>query len=151
MSWYKTPAAIKLVGLLGLILLIPLPMLILSGMEQGLQTLLALLTVFLAARLLSGESPGSARRDAVGLLILAPLVTSARFEGMFLIAIICGIFLLLKRWQYALAFAVCGFLPVVINGIISVSHGWFWFPTSVLLKATLPDFHSPAHAHPLPA
>ncbi len=143
LSWYKVPAAIKFVTLLGLILLVPIPMLIVSGMEQGLQTLLTILLVFLAARLLSGESPGSARRDAVGLLILAPLVTGARFEGMFLIAIICGLFLLLKRWLYALAFATAGFLPVIINGIISVSQGWFWFPTSVLLKASLPDFHSP--------
>ena len=62
---------------------------------------------------------------------------------MFLIVTISGLFLLLKRWLYALAFAVCGFLPVLINGIISVSKGWFWFPTSVLLKASLPDFHSP--------
>ncbi len=76
LSWYKTPAAIKFVALLGIIFLVPLPMLILSGMEQGLQTLLSMLAVFLAARLLSGESPGSARRDAVGLLILAPLVTA---------------------------------------------------------------------------
>ncbi len=66
LSWYKVPAAIKFVTLLGLILLVPIPMLIVSGMEQGLQTLLTILLVFLAARLLSGESPGSAQRDAVG-------------------------------------------------------------------------------------
>ncbi len=143
LSWYKAPAAIKFVTLLGIIFLVPLTMPILCGMEPGLQTLLAILAVFLAARLLSGESPGSARRDAVWLLILGPLVASARFEGMFLVAIIGGLFLLLKRWLYALAFAVCGFLPVLINGVISVSKGWFWFPTSVLLKASLPDLHSP--------
>ncbi len=143
LSWYKAPAAVKFVTLLGIILLVPLPALILSGMEQSLQTLVSILAVYLAARLLSGESPGSARRDAVGLLILAPLVTATRFEGMFLIVIISGLFLLLKRWLYALAFAVCGFLPVFINGIISVSKGWFWFPTSVLLKASLPHGRSP--------
>jgi len=131
------------VALLGIVLLVPLPALILSGMEQALQTLLTILAVFLAARLLSGESPGSARRDAVGLLILGPLITGVRFEGMFLIVAICGLFLLCKRWLFALALAVCGFLPVIINGIISVSQGWFWFPTSVLLKASLPDFGSP--------
>lgn len=143
LSWYKTPAKIKFVAFLGLIFLVPLPMLILSGMELGLQTLLTLLTVFLAARLLSSKSPATFRRDAVGLLILGPLVTGARFEGMFLIAVICALFLLVRRWAYALAFAACGFLPVVVNGIISVSQGWFVFPTSVLLKASLPDFHSP--------
>ena len=143
LSWYKAPAAVKFAGLLGLILLVPLPVLILSGMEQTLQTLVSILAVFLAARLISGESPGTARRDAMALLILAPLATATRFEGMFLIAAIFGLFLLVKRWLYALAFAVGGFLPVVINGVISVSKGWFWFPTSVLLKASLPDGRSP--------
>jgi hypothetical protein len=31
---------------------------------------------------------------------------------------------------------------VVIYGIISVSHGWFWFPSSVLLKGVMPDLGS---------
>ena len=112
-------------------------------MEQTLQTLLTILAVFLAARLVSGESPSSARRDAGGLLLLAPLVTAIRFEGMFLIAAICALLLLRRRWLYTLAFAVCGFLPVLINGAVSVSKGWFLFPTSVLLKASLPNFRSP--------
>jgi hypothetical protein len=142
LSWYKVSAVAKFVALLGIILLIPLPTLVFSGMEQTLQTLLSLLTVFLAARLISREAPVCARRDSTFLFVLAPLVTAARFEGMFLIAAICGLFLLVKRWRFALGFAICGFLPVVINGLISVAHGWFWFPTSVLLKASLPDFTS---------
>ena len=143
LSWYKSPAWVRLVTLASIVLLVPLPTLILSGMEQTLQTLIVILTVFLSARLLSGESPGSARRDALWLLIVAPLVTAVRFEGMFLIVFICGLGLLRKRWLYAITFAVCGFLPVVINASISVSKGWFLFPTSVLMKASLPDFHSP--------
>jgi hypothetical protein len=31
---------------------------------------------------------------------------------------------------------------VVICGIISVAHGWFWFPSSVLLKGVMPDLSS---------
>lgn len=150
LSWYKTPAAVKFVALLGIILLVPLPAHILSGMEQTLQTLVTILAVFLAARLISGESPSSARRDAVGLLLLAPLVTGARFEGMFLIAIICGLFLLLKRWLYTLAFAVCGFLPVLINGSVSVSQGWFWFPHFSPFEGFPAGLQFPHRAHPLP-
>jgi hypothetical protein len=111
-------------------------------LEQNLQTLLALLVTFLAARMLSGEAPSSAPRDSTLLLVLAPLVTAVRFEGMFLILTICVFLLLRKRWFYALAFGVCGFLPVVIYGIISVSRGWFWFPSSVLLKGLMPDLSS---------
>ncbi len=142
LCWYKTATTVKFAALLAIILLVPLPTLILSGMEQALQTLISLLAVFLAARLISGESPATSRRDAVGLLILAPLSTAVRFEGMFLVATLCALFLLGRRWVYAAALAVCGFLPVIINGTISVAKGWFWFPTSVLLKASLPDHSS---------
>ncbi len=142
LTWYKVPAALKLAALLAIVFLTPLPTLILAGTEQNLQTVLAMLVTFLAARVLSGEAPTSASRDSTLLLVLAPLVTGVRFEGMFLVLAICGLLLLCKRWLYALAFGVCGFLPVVIYGIISVSHGWFWFPSSVLLKGVMPDLTS---------
>jgi len=142
LTWYKLPAALKFAALLAIIFLVPLPTLILSGLEQNLQTLLALLATFFAARMLSGEAPSSAARDSTLLLLLAPLLTAVRFEGMFLILAIGGLLLLRKRWFYALAFAVCGFLPVVISGIFSVRQGWFWLPSSVLLKGVMPDLSS---------
>jgi hypothetical protein len=144
LSWYKTPAAVKFAALLSIIFLVPLPMFILSGMEPPLQTFVSMLVVFIAARWISGESPGTARGDSVRLLILAPLLTGVRFEGMFLIIAIALFLLMLKRWFYALVFGALGFLPWFIYGVISVSKGWFWLPTSVLLKASLPDSHSPA-------
>lgn len=144
LSWYKAPAAVRFVTLLGIILVVPLPVLIFSGMEPALQTLVSMLAVFFAARLISGESPGSARGDSARLLILAPLLTGVRFEGMFLIIAIAALLLMVKRWSYGLAFGALGFLSWLVYGIISVSKGWFWLPTSVLLKASLPDFHSPA-------
>jgi hypothetical protein len=142
LAWYKLRLWLKFAALLAIIFLIPLPALILSGLEQNLQTLLALLATFLAARMLSGEGPSSAHRDSTLLLVLAPLVTAVRFEGMFLILAICVFLLLRKRWSCALAFGACGFLPVVIYGIISVSRGWFRFPSSVLLKGVMPDLSS---------
>jgi hypothetical protein len=144
LSWYKAPAALRFVTLLGIILLVPLPLLVLSGMEPALQTFVSMLAVFFAMRLISGESPGSARGDSVRLLVLAPLVTGVRLEGMFLIIAIAALLLMIKRWSYALAFGALGYLPWLVYGIISVSKGWFWLPTSVLLKASLPEFHSPA-------
>jgi hypothetical protein len=142
LTWYKLPAWLKLAPLLAMIFLIPLPALILSGLEQDLQTVLALLVTFLAARAVSGEAPNGAARDRTLLLVLAPLVTAVRFEGMFLILAV-GVFLVLRRrWFYALAFETCGFLPVVIYGLISTAHGWFWFPSSVLLKGVTPNLSS---------
>ena len=49
LSWYKTPAAVKFVALLGIIFLVPSPMFILSGMEPALQTFVSMLAVFVAA------------------------------------------------------------------------------------------------------
>jgi hypothetical protein len=145
LTGYKAPPWVKFAAFVAIIFLIPLPALILSGLEQSLQTLLSLLVTFLAARLLSGEAPLHAARDSTLLLALAPLVTAARFEGMFLVLAICGLLLLRKRWIYALGFGLGGFLPVVIYGIISVSHGWFWLPSSVLLKGVMPDLSSPGN------
>ncbi len=144
LSYYRTPPAARFGTLLGTILLVPLPVLIVSGMEQALQTLVSMLIVFYAARMISGESPGTARWDSIRLLILAPLVTGVRFEGMFLIIAICAFLLLLRRWAYTLAFGALGYLPWLCYGIISVSKGWFWLPTSLLLKASLPNLNSPS-------
>ncbi|MFZ0960554.1 MAG: hypothetical protein WAO35_06575 [Terriglobia bacterium] len=144
LSWYKTPAAVNFAALLSIVFLIPLPMLVLSGMEPALQTFLSMLALFYAARFISGESPASARGDSVRLLILAPLVTGVRMEGLFLIIAIVALLLILKRWSLALALGALGYLPWLVYGIISVSKGWFWLPTSILQKASTPDFHSPA-------
>ena len=51
LSWYKVPAPVKFVTLLGIIFLVPSPMLIVSGMEQVLQTFVSMLAVFVAARI----------------------------------------------------------------------------------------------------
>ena len=139
---YSLRAALRFPSLLALILFIPLPTLVLAGTEQVLQTLLAMLVTFLAAQVLSGEAMNSTPRYSVLLLALAPLVTAVRFEGMFLILAIVGLFVLRKRWGHALTLGVCGFLPVVLYGVISVAHGWFWLPSSVLLKGVMPDLTS---------
>jgi len=81
LSWYKATPLVKFLALIGIIVLVPLPMLILTGMEPVLQTLVSTLAVFYAARWISGEAPESARGDSIRLLILAPLVTGVRFEG----------------------------------------------------------------------
>jgi hypothetical protein len=143
LSWYKVPPVAKFIALVSLVLFIPLSALVMTGMEPPMQILVSLLAVFVATRWLSGESPGTARADSVWLLILAPIVTGVRFEGMFLIIAIGLILLALWRWLYALAFCALGFLPVVVYGVISVSKGWYWLPNSVLLKATLPSAGSP--------
>jgi hypothetical protein len=95
LSFYKVPALFRFLTLLAIILFVPLPLLVFTGMEQALQTVASMLIVFYGARWLSGESPATARGDSIWLLILAPVVTGVRFEGMFLVIAI-SVFLLVR-------------------------------------------------------
>lgn len=140
---YEAPAGARIVTLVGIIFFVPLPAMVFSGMEQALQTLLAMLLVFYAARWLSGESPATSRGDSVLVLALTPLVTGVRMEGLFLVIALSFFVLARRRWFFALAMFALGYLPWLIYGLISVSKGWFWLPTSLLLKASVPDFGSP--------
>jgi len=138
---YRLAPPFAFAVLLVMIFVTPLPALVFDGCEHTLQTVVTILAAYLSARLLAESSPPS-RRNSITLLCLAALVTGARFEGMFLILVIGGLFLLRGRWLYGLAFGLCGFLPVLIYGLISVSRGWMWLPNSVLLKGVFPDLTS---------
>jgi hypothetical protein len=124
-----------LFALLAVTLLTPLPALIFVGMEHTLQTALTLAAAFLAARVLSSTEPDAEQRSYYWLLGLAPLLTSVRFEGMFLVVVIALGFFLRRQARRGVLFAASGLLPVAVYGAISNLHGWPWLPTSVLLKS----------------
>ncbi len=73
----------------------------------------------------------------ITLLIAAILTTSIRYEGMFVILICTGLYFLRRRWIDAGIVLLGGFLPIVVYGIISRSFGWFFFPNSVISKASV--------------
>lgn len=139
---YKVPPIATFLTLLAFIFLVPFPALVMIGMEPTMQIFLSMLMVFVAARWVSGESPATSRRDAVSLLALAPLATGVRMEGLFLVIAISIVLLFCRRWVYVLAFSALGYLPWFIYGLISVSKGWYWLPTSVLLKTSPPKVSS---------
>jgi hypothetical protein len=122
--------------LLAVIFLTPLPPLMLTGMEHCLQTGLTLLAAFLSAQLICGTASGGPRREYYALLVLAPLLTGIRFEGMFLAFVITLFLLRQEGWIRALGFGTSALLPVFVFSIISYRHGWPLLPTSVLLKST---------------
>lgn len=128
--------------LLAIIFLTPLPALIFTGQEHVLHALITILFVHLSAKALSTESQSFLAVDSVLLLVLAPFVPLIRYEGLFLALVVCGLFVVRKRSLYAFSLGALAISPVGIFGIISLTHGWFWFPNSVLLKANLPDLTS---------
>lgn len=130
----RTPPKVILLALFAVIFLTPLPALVFGGMEHALQTALTLAGTFLAAQSLSSPEP---RRDGklyFWLLALAPFITSVRFEGMFLVAVVSLGFFLRRQARRGLMFALLGLLPIAVYGVVSKLHGWSWFPASVLLK-----------------
>jgi hypothetical protein len=101
---------------------------------------LTILLTFLAARLLSEESPSTARRDLILLLAISPILTLVRYEGMFLILVICALFFLRRRWWTGVAVGSAGFSSLIFYGAIARAKGWSWLPSSILLKGSFPRF-----------
>ena len=95
-----------------------------------------------------GVDPRSRCAPAVArsLLVLAALLAATRYEGLFLVLWACIAFALRRRLGFAVALGLVGLAPMVGNGLWAVSHGWLFFPSSILLKANLPELAG-GHVH----
>ena len=124
-------------AMLALMLSIPLPILAISGMEHILQVLLVLIFAHEVCRSLAEESAGA--RDYAVISVLSALLVATRYEGAFL-AFAAGCLLAARRmWGVAATVGVGSIAPIVVYGEIAKQQGWPFFPTSLLLKANLPD------------
>jgi hypothetical protein len=149
--WRRTDVtpALRCVGLCLCTWLLPLPTLVLSGMEHPLHAWSCLLlaecvvgavgTGVPGAGIPGSGIPGSGRRATFGALLLAPLVAATRFESAFLIAPAALLLWRHRGVRLALAFAVLAALPVLALGAWSWSQGSFFLPTSVVLKGGAAD------------
>jgi hypothetical protein len=71
------------------------------------------------------------------LLVLAPILTATRYEGLFLILATIVALAMRRRLALAIALLVLSLIPVFAYGLISHAHGWFWLPNTVPLKSPL--------------
>jgi hypothetical protein len=140
LRWYKLSPKLTFWTMVVLVFFTPLPTLIGIGSEHPLHAALTILLVFLAARLLSDESPSTARRDLILLLAISPILTVVRYEGMFLILTVVVLFLLRRRWTTGVAVGLAGFSSILAYGAIGLAKGWSWLPSSILLKGSFPIF-----------
>lgn len=131
---------LMLAGLLLLVLIVPLPSLALTGMEHSLHVALTIFFLALSASCLSKERPDAVQRAM--LLLLAPILAATRYEGLFLIAVICLLFLARGRLGLALSLGAIAALPMLIYGALSIRQGWFFLPNSLLLKTSAPGIAS---------
>jgi hypothetical protein len=113
----------------------PLPTLTFIGMEHILHILLTLCLVYSYIATLSAITR---HRGYILLMVFALLITMTRFEGIFLIFVICLIFIWQKQVLYSGILGIMGLLPIIVYGIWSVSMGWYFLPNSIILKGISP-------------
>ena len=126
---------LSLLILCAIVVLTPLPAVVSTGMEHALQTLLSLIFVDLAARLLmDGAETRTNARTPWWLCVTGLLLVLTRYEGLFLVASVGLLLLCRRRWRLAVALGVLTATPLCIFGLVAVSKGWAFLPNSLLLK-----------------
>jgi len=149
------PPGLNFLCLLAFFFCIPLPAIVFTGMEHTLHVLLAVMFLYLAARSLVEDGSGrlraslgselqfsifgSPRTTKLLYYSLPPLITMTRYEGAFMVAVVCLLLALRRRLLQAAVLGTLGALPVIVNGLISLSKGWHFLPNSVLLKGRMPS------------
>ena len=125
--------------ILAVVFVTPVPALVLSGMETIWFTAAVVAFVSQAARLMGRRGHLSASKDALVLGGLAMAMVTLRFEGLFVATAV----LILLAWRRSLRTAailvVAAFAPVLVYGAFSTTHGGWWLPASVVLKAQPPS------------
>jgi hypothetical protein len=125
------------VVLLALVFLSAMPTLTVVGMEHTLHGLVMLVFMLALAKVMSSAQAPAPRR-VLWLAALAALLTSARYEGLFALAVVVVLLVFTRKWTAAALVSVGGMLPVVLYGWWSTLHGWYTLPNSVLLKGNTP-------------
>jgi hypothetical protein len=137
-SFHVRPLTV-LLGLFLVLLLTPMVPVAFTGLEHMLQACVDLAYVFAVGMALGEDAPPSRKRMALAaLLLLSPLLTLVRYEGMFLIAAAGCVMMVRKQFKAALLTGVLGMLPIVVSGLIFISKGWFFFPSTLIQKGNFP-------------
>jgi len=138
----ELPPWARAVALAALFVVTPMPELVFDGMEHLLHVWFTLELLDRASRGLatldegSGD-PGLGRRDGIALVVLAFLITTVRYEAVFLVGAIASVLATRRRWALAGAMIGAAALPIVVYGVIATSQGWPFVPTGLLLKTAV--------------
>ena len=128
------PAA-RLLVLLAVVVLVPLPVLVISGMEHSLQCLFSFLFLFGISDFLAAEDEQRGRKFPISLYVYALCACLMRYEGAFLVGIACLLLLYKRRVGNAFLLGFIGALPIAVFGVYSIMKGSYFLPNSVLLKS----------------
>ena len=131
------PPWLNFVSLLIIAFCAPLPAIVFTGLEHSLHVLLALAYVYVSATVLAEATDSPEARHGRWLWVLPPLLVMTRYEGAFMVAVVCLMFALCRRLRTAVAMSALGAAPVVLGGLVSMAHGWHFLPNPVLLKGRI--------------
>ena len=131
------PAGGQLGILLVVVFAVPLPILIICGMEHTLQCLFSFLFLYGFSEWLEGSLADRRGKWKFPwpVAIYGLLVTFIRYEGLFPVAIACLILVWHRKLGLAVKLGFISVLPVALFGIFSVIRGSYFLPNSVLLKS----------------
>lgn len=131
------PAVLRASALLGIVLVFPLAGMVLMGMEHILHLLLTIAFAAVAVEALTSvvEEPRLSRSRTRMLCILGALLGASRYEGFFLIGLVCLAFLVRRQLARALAIGAVSLLPVAVFGAISMAEGSYFLPNPLMIKA----------------
>jgi hypothetical protein len=134
---FGAPPVLRASAMLGIVLAFPLPGMVLMGMEHILHLLLTIAFAAAAVSALTNpeESAPRRRRQTVALCLMGALLGGSRYEGFFLIGLVCLGFLLRRQVWRAVLVGIASLLPVVAFGAISVANGSYFLPNPLMIKA----------------
>lgn len=128
--------ATYIIFLSSLVLLMPLHLMIMTGMEHVFHALTMILALLAFKKYLENEAP----RNFSNLALLAILATGFRYESLFFIFFMCVYLFFIKREYFqSVALGLFAITPVLIYGWIAVDHGSFFLPNSLILKGNTND------------
>ena len=123
-------------SLTAIIVVVPLSVLTLTGMEHTLHGLLTLLLMYCAAGYLAKD--GFHARWFIALILLANLTAVTRYEGLLLVLSVVLLLIFSKRVWEGLLLGAGSLLLVTAYGCLSLANGWYFLPNSILLKGNTP-------------
>ncbi len=125
------------VTLFAMILMVPLPLLVTSGLEHALHSLSILLLLFYGTETICRKGRLSSH-DTLMLGLLSMFAVMSRYESVALIAVIILALALRKRLLAGLFTAFAASIPIIAWGLISIHYGAYFLPNSILLKSRVP-------------
>jgi hypothetical protein len=134
---YGVRGRLRILAGVSIFILVPFTVIASTGMEHSLHVLLTLAFVRVAlAEFRDARSDRWTRAAVLG--GLAFLMTSTRFESLFVVGPLAVVLFLKGRWRLGTAISLLALLPVMAHGIYAVAHGGFFLPNSLVLKGRFP-------------